>query len=66
MPTAGKIEAQNASRGRVGQVSVISAPIVAVGGLMGRPQVNATGSVFWSMGSPLCAGADPHPYPDSE
>ena len=66
MPTASKIAAAKASPARVGQVSVPMPAAPAGGGLIAQPQVNAVGEVFWNIGSPLCAGMNPHPYPGRE
>ena len=66
MPTAAKIAQQNANPSRVGQVSTSAPTRAGSGGTPPLTQVNGTGSFFWSMGSPLVAGMNPHPYPDSE
>ena len=66
MPTAAKIARNNANPARAGQVSVPMAS-GSVGGVpMSTPQINATGAVFWQIGSPLVAGQNPHPYPTLE
>ena len=66
MATAARIAQSIAQGARAGQVSVGVAGPVSRMSVASRPQVNAAGEVFWSMGSPLCAGQNPHPYPPKE
>ena len=66
MPSAAKIIQGNMQASRAGQASMPMAAPTATGALMGRAQVNPAGAGFWSIGSPLIAGTNPHPYPDMD
>ena len=66
MPSAAKITQTNANAARAGQSSIPMAAPTATGALAGTAQMNPAGEHFWSIGSPLIAGTNPHPYPELE